>query len=213
MKIVKLLLGLSPFLVLLPIAALLVRRHQLSPPLRWIGAYLLLCALTGFVSFALWLMKTNNLWVLHFQTAIELPLLFFALYSAIGNARAKYFTVIVAAAFVLFSVINSLYIQSVSRYNSYAQTIGSLLIIGYCIHYFTELIRKMQVKNLFATPMFWIVSSIFFYYASSLFLFALGNAFISRPLWIDPWIWMFHVFIAAVYYIVMTIGLWKSKAT
>ncbi len=212
MKIPKLLLGISPFLVLIPLVVFFLRYKYSSSALKFFGGYILLCSITGFLSFALWWMSMNNLWVLPIQTTLELPLLFLGFFFAMDKRKpspAFFYSLIIL--FAVYSVLNSVYLQSLYRYNSYSQTFGSLLIIGYSIFYFTNLIREMKTDNLYAYPMFWIASSILLYYSGSLFLYGMGNTILNKSVQANKWIWVFHAFLAGVHYVLISIGFWRTK--
>jgi hypothetical protein len=211
MLISKVLLGLSPFFALVPLSVFLLKHRGFSRSLRWIGGYIILCTITGFLSLVLWYIKANNLWVLPIQTTLELPLLYFALYTELRNPNTRFIVFTIVLLFVCFSIVNSVWLQSLLSYNSYSQTFGSLLIIGYCVYYFIDLIRKMNVKNLYDEPMFWITGSILFYYASTLFIYGLGNILIHHSKSLNRWIWLFHVLLAALHYTFISIGFWRKK--
>jgi hypothetical protein len=213
MKTAKLLLSISPFFVLIPLAVLFFRFSYLTTPLKWIGAYILLCAATGFISYALWCMHANNLWILPIQATFELPFLFLALYKAIADQKTKPLIFSIIILFVLFSTINSICFQPLFSYNAYSETIGSTLIIGYCIYYFIDLIKQMKVTNLGTTPMFWIASSVLLYYASSLFLYGMRNSIVNKSSSLNMWIWVFHAFLTGLHYSLLSVGLWRSKTT
>jgi hypothetical protein len=213
LKTAKLLLEISPFFVLIPLVVLLFRYQHLTPPLKWIGGYILLCTASGFVSYILWRTSTNNLWVFPIQGMIELPLLYLALYKEINNTETKLPVFLLAILFVLLSIINSTFYRPYFSYNPYLQAMGSLLIIGYCIYYFVNLLREMKVKKLSAIPMFWIISSILFYYASSLFLYSMRDAIVDKSSSFNLWIWVSHALFTAIHYILISIGIWRSKTT
>jgi hypothetical protein len=79
---------------------------------------------------------------------------------------------------VLLSIINLLYVQKISSFNSMTFSLGALLIVSFCIYYFFELFQLPTAVNLLREPAFWISSGLLFFFVCSYPFFGLVN-FIS----------------------------------
>lgn len=213
MTLVKLLLAVSPFFILVPLTSILLRYRYFTPALKWFAGYILLCAFTGFVSYALWCLKKNNLWLLPVQTTAELPLILIGFRLGIGNYKHAFHFYGLLAGFMSFSILYSLVPDSICHFNSLVQNISSVLIISGAVRFFFHVQREMKTENIFRSPMFWIASATLLYYAGTLFLFSLGNIIIRKPLQATISFWLFNAFLAALQYTLIAIGFWRSKTT
>lgn len=209
---IKLLLGISPFLALIPLSVLLLRIRSLDASLKWIGGYVLLCNLTGFISFGLWCLSRNNLWLFPVQTTLEVPLIGMALLTQVRKAAGFRYAFPLILLFVVFSICNSVWLQASSRYHSWSETLALLLVISLCIYYFSDLLQEKKIRRLQDEPMFWIASGILLYFAASLFLYGLSNMVSKESLEVKRKVWLFHAAFAGLHYVVISIGLWRNKA-
>jgi len=118
----------------------------------------------------------------------------------------------IAIVFFLLSVLNSVFLQSVLTFNSYALTLKSVLLIIFSLTTYILLLNetvKEQRKSLVST-INWINSGIFIYYVSNLLIFYFSGYF-SRyfSLKFNLYTWVVHSFFSMVMYTFFFIGLWK----
>lgn len=80
---------------------------------------------------------------------------------------------LVIIATIIFSIINFVWWEGTSAYNSNSSAVASLILLIYCIYYFK--LQLEQLKNTFIErqPSFWIVSGIFLYCGINFFVFTL----------------------------------------
>lgn len=97
------------------------------------------------------------------------PLISLIYFYAVGKRKGTFFT-IAAIVFVLFAIVNLLFIQK-SSINSYTLIVKSIIVIIYAIYYFYWLLRELPTSQLQRLPMFWINSAYIIYFSGNLFLF------------------------------------------
>jgi len=111
-------------------------------------------------------------------------------------------------------IVNSLFFQPiVSVFQNYSLILGSFLIIIFSICFYFNVFKRedyMEV-NLLSLPYFWIVTMLFFYYASTFLMFA-SWAFIY-PMssdFVEP-LGRLNRLLAAVSYLVMGLAFYAPK--
>jgi hypothetical protein len=113
----------------------------------------------------------------------------------------------IAISFVLFSVINSLFIQSLYEFNSYARGFEALLLIILSLLGF----YKISTSSGDSGGIPWINAGILVYFSGGLTLFILSNYILPFSNAVNTLIWAIHSFLSIFLYVVISIGLWKSR--
>jgi len=145
----------------------------------------------------------NNLFTFHLHTYIE-----FAAYSIILSRliRSKVVKQIITAlipAFILFSLVNSLFLEDITGFNSIQRHIEATLIIGYCLVYVIEL-RQYNDFSLSENPYLIFAMALLLYFSGSLFLFIFSRSMFATG---DDSDWVIHgylnIFLNLIFAIVM----------
>jgi len=79
---------------------------------------------------------------------------------------------IIIIIIVLFFLINAIWGEGISIFNSYSSAIANLILAAYCVYYYKLQLEKPQISLVEKLPSFWIVSGIFIYSAGNTFLFS-----------------------------------------
>jgi len=117
----------------------------------------------------------------------------------------------VIIVFILFSVINSLLIQSIYSFANYSGAIGALILIGFSVLQFAKIMVEGKIKKLTDEPVVWINSGILVYYTSNFFFYILYNIFLENSVeFLKQTIFVFNIF-NLIFYILISIGFWKAK--
>lgn len=82
------------------------------------------------------------------------------------------------------------------------------VIIG-CFIWFRNLVKNMEVENLWKLPDFYFISAILIYYSSTVLLFSLGS-FIYTGVELYEY-WWINILATLILRILLTIGTWKIK--
>jgi hypothetical protein len=198
----------------LPIAisavyALFIYR-QLAPALKIFSFFLFFSAVIQLSALALALNRINNLPLLHIYVAAGF-LLLAVFYRNILNGfiRARLIWII-TIAFLVYTILNSIFIEPVRTFNSSALTVESILIVILSLFTFIVLLNDIarERRSSLVRSINWINSGLFIYYSSSLLIFYLTNNFSFS---FNRYIWILHSFFSMVMYSCFYIGLWKRQ--
>jgi len=156
--------------------------------------------------------KENNLPLLHFYTVAGfLCLINFYKHLFDGLIKPRLLWII-GILFGVYSIINSIFIQDIYSFNSYALSVEAILIIILSLTAFAflmnDIVREKRIKII--KSLNWINAGLFIYYASSLLIFYFGNmiiSFSSTPM--VRYTWFIYALFTIIMYICFFIGLWK----
>lgn len=85
------------------------------------------------------------------------------------------YIVIIIAMFEVYSVINSVFIQSLFEYASLVGSIGSMLIFMFSIAFFIKVMIEAKILKLASEPLIWINTAFLTYYTFNFFYYSLYN--------------------------------------
>jgi hypothetical protein len=78
-------------------------------------------------------------------------------------------------AFIIYSLINSIFIQGLFEYASLVASIGALIVFIFSVAFFTKIMVDAKITKLSAEPLVWINSVLLFYFAGNFFYYSLYN--------------------------------------
>ncbi len=103
----------------------------------------------------------NNI-ILNTWGIAEFSFYLFVIRSVIVNMKVKKRILYTTIVFVVFAVINLIFIQHNDLFNPINFTVGTVITVVSCIYYFFELFQKTEAQSLTKHTSFWIVSGILF---------------------------------------------------
>jgi|SRR5450432_2300660 len=103
-----------------------------------------------------------NTGFVNIYTILDVCFTLFILRAIIVSLKVKKIILFLMFFFSLFSLINIFLFQKKIGFNPINYTIGSLLIVSFCIYYFVELFQIAESQSLARLPSFWIASAILF---------------------------------------------------
>jgi hypothetical protein len=118
-------------------------------------------------------------------------------------------TQILFIAFVVFAVINFLFLQTPEVLNSRTSNFGALFIIGVALWYLYRLFQKMPINNILDMPMLWVAFAVLFYFAGTLFLFLFSNYLIANQPENHQLGWVLHNILNIIKNLFFAVALWK----
>ncbi len=181
---------------------------------RVFSVFVIYSGIIQITALVLWLMHRNNMPLLHLYVPSGFVLLFLFYSSLLKDVINKGLMLFIMVAFVMFSLINSIFFQTIFTFNSYALSVESILLIILSIFtYLVFLSQKKDAAKVQETAGFiWINSGIFLYYTADLLLFYFGT-FIMNHLTVSAssFTWVFHSFYSIVMNCLFIIGLWKRR--
>ncbi|WP_045114865.1 hypothetical protein [Microscilla marina] len=196
--------------ILLPAILAIILFKKQTLPLKILSILLWVGVLVEIVARTLAIYKLPNLPALHVYVVIEFALLAWMYQLYLHKTYARYVIPVIIIAFTIFSIINSLFIQSIYTFNTYSRPISNLLLIIFALSYFYKMLRELKVRYLEKAPMFWVNTGILIYFSGSLFLFIFSNYIVSDK-GLLLLMWNIHSFLNIIHNIFYTIGLWLSR--
>ena len=99
----------------------------------------------------------------------------------------------IGGAYILFFILNSIYQQPISAFQSNIATLQDVIIIVYAFVYFYLVLKELEIGHLLRYSSFWIVTSLFLYSLLSVYIFAISTfVFNHLPGIYGTYLWMFH---------------------
>ena len=178
--------------------------------LRYIIAFLGLSVLTQVIATILNKLNGNNLSVLHVYTILEFNLIALFYFSFFGHFYHRRLVPVLMLIFSGFAVFNSLFIQKVTSFNTYARGLEAIGVIALSLLCFYKMLVELEAKRPEKQPVFWINTGFLFYFAGSLILFILSNLILKENKTFNYLSWGLHSVFLALLYIFIGIGLWYS---
>lgn len=121
---------------------------------------------------------------------------------------------IAAAVFLLLSVLNSVYIQPIHTFNSYALTLESILVIILSLSTYLLLLdeRIIEAKRGQLKSINRINAGLLIYYSTTLLIFYFGNLIThGYSKTFNRYTWIAHSFLSVIMYTLFISGLWKRQ--
>jgi hypothetical protein len=124
----------------------------------------------------------NNLFIFHISTPLEYTFICLLYRDAIVNRRMQRMINISIPAFILLSVLFSIFIQKPDVNNSYIVLIEYVVLVFLSLFFLSEILLLQQVTELQRFPMFWISVGILFYYTGNLIIEGMLNYMINHSM-------------------------------
>jgi hypothetical protein len=214
------------FLVCVAFFCLYHYKNNESKTLKNLYHYIFLCAVISILADILNIYQQNNLSLLHLLTLGEFVLLslFYREMITKPNLKTKGFLIFIAFISILI-ISNSIFLQDIFTYNTYAKSLVQVIIITYSIIYFYNLTVNLDeephlhsshtindissINSQKQKSIRLINSSILLYYSGSLFIFMFGNQYKQNE---DIFLmfWAFNAGLLLLVYILIAIGIWKT---
>lgn len=159
-----------------------------------------------------WLELNNNtLPIGHIYIPISFALVgLFYLFKLKGFINEKIVGAIIIL-FIIFSIINSLLIQSIYSFANYSGAIGALILSGFSVLLFAKIMAEGKIKKLTDEPVVWINTGILVYYTANFFFYILYNIFLENTIeFLLQIIFVYKIF-NVIFYILITIGFIKQR--
>lgn len=206
----QVLLFVSAWIIVVPVLISLVLFRRFDKGLKILGIHVFIACTVELVSYILMQQKRNNLPLLHVYTLTEFILLYLFYENFIGNRYNTWWLRSIALCFVLLSLINSLFIQSVYTFNSYARGLEALLLLLLALLCFYKISVWGRTGY---NPVIWINTGILLYFSGAFTLFILSNYILPMGYTLNVQIWAVHSFLSILLYTFISIGLWKGRKT
>ena len=192
----------------------LVIYRQLRHELKVFSWFLFLTGILQLISLLLWMKGINNLPLLHLYVLtsfVSLALFYDAIMKGFIHRQVIRITIVL---FVLASLLNSIFIQKIHTFNSYALTLESVLLIVLSLSTYILLLNKIiaEKKKEEIKSINWINSGVFVYYSTTFLIFYFGDLIThSYSREFNRYTWVLHSFLSVIMYTCLITGLWKRQ--
>ena len=149
----------------------------------------------------------NNLFLSHIFILIEFTILTLIYKKELSSFVAPKFFNLLIVLFIIYSIFNSLFIETLTQFNGYARAISGLIIILFTLLYFYKVLKELKVQRLEKEPMLWLSLGLLLYFSASLFIFIFGN-YIQPSVKLSFTFWGIHAIINISLCIFYAIALW-----
>lgn len=199
-------------LVILCVNVLLfsLKFKQLNTPFKHLYYYLLLNLAIEISAIIFISCGLNNLPLLHIYTLGEFILFshFFRSIIVKPSLFQKRYWYFVGIGTVLI-IANSLFIQSIFEFNTFAKSFVQITIISYCVFYFYNLLEGTNYSQRSSRSLRLLISGIIIYYSGSLFIFMFSRTSFGNE---EPYIffWVFNSLLNVIFHVMIFTALWNE---
>jgi hypothetical protein len=175
--------NISSYSVLLPLALFAIAVYKRKQPgsVWLLGVLLIVSGLADLVSFLIYThYHINPNPVVSVYGLLQFLILMFIYRTEYTRVAFKRLADVVSIAFIIFAVINFVYIQGVHGLNTNLFTVSSIVLMLFCLLYFYQIIQELPELYIERMVMFWIGAGVFFYFGTNLFLFLTVDRFIPK---------------------------------
>ena len=203
----------SEFFLLINVVFFFLYLWRHSDIYKYFSGLLVFSLLIEIITHVMWYQhkenkQINNLYLLHLYTVVEF--IFITLfYNQIFKGYPFWRKYIYWFIFIVLGLIvsNSMFLQKLTQYNSYAKTLTQLIYIAYATGYFlTASHNKMDSTFKRITI---INSAILLYYSGSLFIFMFSNVFFDLDE-VHLIFWVFNALLYLIFQLLVFYAIWKG---
>ncbi|MFN0216172.1 MAG: hypothetical protein ACKVT2_18085 [Saprospiraceae bacterium] len=179
--------------------------------MKAISCYVFLGGLTQISSSVISAQKHNNLWVLHLYTPLEFACIIWFYSIVLAGYIKKTWFLLLGLVFLVLSGFNSMFIQAIDSFNTYARSLEGFLTILLCLTWCYQTLVEMKIRQLEKDPVFWVNTGFLLYFSGTVLLFAFSNYIVDLNRALNLYIWAFHALFSILLYLFITVGLWVAK--
>lgn len=200
----------SSFFVLVPLLLGIIQRSYINK--NTLPVFLLL-VITFFIELLNVFFASHgisNTTIFNIYTPLEyiLFILFYkSFFDTIKKSSVHYILILF---FILITIFDILYANDTLMINNFSLSIESITFILYSLLAFFFIMKRLMYQDILSTSFFWINIAVLIYFAGNLFLFLFSNILIqnNRKQYIA--VYNIHSVTNIIYYILISIGFWKS---
>ncbi|WP_108867682.1 hypothetical protein [Aquimarina aquimarini] len=197
----------SSFIVIIPLSLSIFRFKSLNKIQIKLIYLLLGILIVECISNILWYQKINNLPIYHFFTVLQFLLIINIYREVLSYIYSKSFFTSIGICFIVFAVINTLFLQNLYTFNSNTTTVLGVLVVFFALSYFYVLLKEAKYSPLENNPMFWINSGFLIYFSSNLILFFMNNTLFKGITQASYSLWGLHAIVNIVLMIFYTVAI------
>lgn len=154
----------------------------------------------------------RTIFLIHIFLPIDTFLLVYVFYIYFRNKSFAWLLPYLGFGFVLLSVLNSLFVQPIHTFNSYALYLKALMMIILSLTYFYQVFTELKVEKLWEEGMFWFCTGLMIYHAGTMLMYLSSNYLLQvAPKSFALLHTVVQTFCFLSMYSLFTIALWKAQ--
>ena len=118
---------------------------------------------------------------------------------------------IAISIFILFTVLNAVFIQKVSEYPSVLRVVESIIIVIFSILYFHKVMVESKITKLSREPMIWVNTDMLVYFSGNFFFHILLPIGVSHLVNFATFTVYYFWITNVMFYLILAIGFYKQK--
>lgn len=190
----------------------LIRYKFLKGGIKWIFWFVVFGTVMQLLSRAIIPLLKTNLPLMHLYVPIKFFLLSMAYRHFLDGFLNKKVIYGITIIVISYSVINSLFIQSIyNQFPNFVRAICIFILAVYAMLWFLKSLREMKITSLRAEPIVWINTGALIYFSGSFFIFILSNIILKQFNNLLLYSFRFSSFLMILFYFLIAIGFWKTK--
>jgi len=147
----------------------------------------------------------------HFYFPIAFLILTLFYFRLLNNFIKPIYFYIISIIYLLYCIINPVFIQSLNEYSSLVGAIGALLVFLFSVVYFIKVMSEAKIEKLSHEPLIWINTAVLIYYSFNFFYFSLYNLRIIESLEMAKLVTVFFGVFNLFFYLIISVGFAISK--
>jgi hypothetical protein len=207
----SLLSDISTMTVLIPFIVGLLLRRYLNPAERVLLWLITITIPIELVCYMLSRKGIPNLLIYRGYTVLEFTLISMFYIRFMSPSRMA--TVLKIQAFIFLVVAGlDLSVNGPEALDQFSTTTESVLLILYSVIAFFYLLQNPVQMRVIDIPVFWFNTAVLLYFSGNLFVFIFSNYIEQHSSHAFSEMWSIHSIMNIVFYILISIGFWKTKA-
>jgi hypothetical protein len=194
----------STFSALIPVIAGLNVGKKFEPGTKLIVWLAVVGFIADCVSFFFAHLSINSWPEINLFLLVQVVFLFLILSYRSSNLVLK----IAFGSCITWGVVNFLFFQGPTRFNSYTSYACGILMITMSLHILYTLVKDNSAERMQTLPIFWICFGTLIYYGGTLFLFLFTNYMVLHLPNTYPIVWMLHNLLNITKNVFLFLALW-----
>ncbi len=157
-------------------------------------------------------MYGNNMILYHIIFPVQIC--FYGMFYHIVLRNWRNTIIIATSIFIVCTIMNSLFVQSIKAFPSYDMVFSSLLAIPFCLLQFKELVTNKSKILIHQNALFWFSLGTLLFNTLTFFAFGYFNLFGEEiPEWVFILIWCLNMVLYGCYFYALRLNLVNNKST
>lgn len=207
----KLIAEISTYVILVPLTLALLRHSKFTSIQKGLSWLIYVAALFQATSTTIRYLGMTNIPLFHLYPLISLGLLSFIYQFTLRLFFPRWLIPVLTISLIIFSLFNSLFIQSIFEFSSNTLSLVSVLLVFYALSYFYKLLSRPPKPYLELNPMFWINCGVITYYSGSFIIFMYSNYMLPKSIEAQRILWGLHALFNIFNYLLYSIALWVRE--